>query len=197
MHDWLFNPVRGWTRPVPPPCPSWAHFSPRRCSRRVRSGRPRTSPRHATRGWTRRHREARRDDAPTAPRPSDSTGDRRVTMKGRTMIDGSHQSALRKSGARRRGRVRARHDDCPGPGRHGVGTAQGHPASAPAASAVLSQRELEVLHLVATGASDRGIADQLFLSRRTINCHVGNILSKLAVATRTAAVVTAARTGLL
>jgi DNA-binding NarL/FixJ family response regulator len=113
------------------------------------------------------------------------------------MIDGAHQSALRKIAARRRGRVRARPDDSTGPGRRGVETAQVPPASDRAASGVLSRRELEVLRLVATGESDQGIADQLFLSRRTINSHVSTILSKLEVATRTAAAFTAGRTGLL
>jgi DNA-binding NarL/FixJ family response regulator len=61
----------------------------------------------------------------------------------------------------------------------------------------LTQRELEVLHLVARGETDQGIADQLYVSRRTINCHVANILSKLDVRSRTAAVMTAARIGLL
>jgi DNA-binding NarL/FixJ family response regulator len=61
----------------------------------------------------------------------------------------------------------------------------------------LTQRELEVLHLVARGDTDQGIADQLYLSRRTINCHVANILAKLDVRSRTAAVMTAARIGLL
>ena len=61
----------------------------------------------------------------------------------------------------------------------------------------LTQRELEVLHLVARGETDQRIADQLYVSRRTINCHVANILSKLDVPSRTAAVMTAARIGLL
>jgi DNA-binding NarL/FixJ family response regulator len=61
----------------------------------------------------------------------------------------------------------------------------------------LTQRELEVLHLVARGDTDQGIADQLYLSRRTINCHVASILAKLDVRSRTAAVMTAARIGLL
>ena len=61
----------------------------------------------------------------------------------------------------------------------------------------LTQRELEVLHLVARGETDQGIADQLYVSRRTINCHVANILAKLDVPSRTAAVMTAARIGLL
>jgi DNA-binding NarL/FixJ family response regulator len=62
---------------------------------------------------------------------------------------------------------------------------------------ILTQRELEVLHLVARGETDQGIADRLYVSRRTINCHVANILAKLDVPSRTAAVMTAARIGLL
>jgi DNA-binding NarL/FixJ family response regulator len=61
----------------------------------------------------------------------------------------------------------------------------------------LTRRELEVLHLVARGETDQRIADRLYLSRRTINCHVANILAKLDVPSRTAAVMTAARIGLL
>jgi DNA-binding NarL/FixJ family response regulator len=61
----------------------------------------------------------------------------------------------------------------------------------------LTQREMEVLHLVARGETDQGIADQLYLSRRTISCHVSSILAKLQVPSRTAAAITAARIGLL
>ena len=61
----------------------------------------------------------------------------------------------------------------------------------------LTRREMEVLHLVARGETDQGIANQLYVSRRTINCHVANILAKLDVPSRTAAVMTAARIGLL
>jgi DNA-binding NarL/FixJ family response regulator len=69
-----------------------------------------------------------------------------------------------------------------------------HPLTRPR---LLTERELEVLHLVARGETDQGIADRLFLSRRTISCHVSNILTKLQVPSRTAAAVTAARIGLL
>jgi DNA-binding NarL/FixJ family response regulator len=61
----------------------------------------------------------------------------------------------------------------------------------------LTRRELEVLHLVARGETDQGIADQLYVSRRTVNCHVSNILGKLDVKSRTAAVMKAAHIGLL
>jgi DNA-binding NarL/FixJ family response regulator len=64
-------------------------------------------------------------------------------------------------------------------------------------SRLLTQRELEVLHLVAHGETDQRIADRLYVSRRTISCHVSNILTKLQVPSRTAAAVTAARIGLL
>ena len=62
---------------------------------------------------------------------------------------------------------------------------------------ILTPREMEVLHLVARGDTDQDIADRLYVSRRTINSHVSNILSKLDVPSRRAAVITAARIGLL
>ncbi len=48
----------------------------------------------------------------------------------------------------------------------------------------LTSREREVLALVAQGMTDREIAGALFLSTRTVNVHVGNILSKLGVVSR-------------
>ena len=54
-------------------------------------------------------------------------------------------------------------------------------------SSVLSPREVEVLRLLATGATNRAIADQLFLSERTIARHVSNIFGKLGVSSRAAA----------
>ena len=52
---------------------------------------------------------------------------------------------------------------------------------------VLSPREIEVLRLVSTGATNRAIADQLVLSERTVDRHVSNILGKLGVSSRAAA----------
>ena len=52
---------------------------------------------------------------------------------------------------------------------------------------VLSPRECEVLRLVATGATNRAIADQLFLSEKTVARHLSNIFAKLGVASRSAA----------
>jgi LuxR family maltose regulon positive regulatory protein len=61
----------------------------------------------------------------------------------------------------------------------------------------LSERELEVLHLVASGASNEEIADQLVIAVGTAKRHVSNILAKLAAANRTQAVAQARAFGLL
>jgi DNA-binding NarL/FixJ family response regulator len=50
---------------------------------------------------------------------------------------------------------------------------------------VLSRREEEVAALVAQGMSNRQIAQELFLSERTIEHHVSKILRKLELASRT------------
>jgi DNA-binding NarL/FixJ family response regulator len=52
---------------------------------------------------------------------------------------------------------------------------------------LLSPREIEVLRLVATGATNRAIAATLVLSERTVDRHVSNIFTKLGVTTRSAA----------
>ena len=51
----------------------------------------------------------------------------------------------------------------------------------------LTQRELQVLRLVARGATNRSIAAELVLSERTIDRHVSNIFAKLRVSSRAAA----------
>jgi excisionase family DNA binding protein len=61
----------------------------------------------------------------------------------------------------------------------------------------LSSREREVLQLLAEGLSDQQIADQLFLSKRTVSTHVANIRAKLGVDSRTAAASVAIRRGLI
>lgn len=62
---------------------------------------------------------------------------------------------------------------------------------------VLSQRELEVLQLAASGMNNREIADRLVLSEKTVKNHVANIFSKLHVNDRTHAVIQALRMGLV
>lgn len=61
----------------------------------------------------------------------------------------------------------------------------------------LSDRELEVLRRVADGASNREIADELFLAVTTVKKHISNIMSKLNVSSRTQAVAKARTLGLL
>lgn len=60
----------------------------------------------------------------------------------------------------------------------------------------LTQREVEVLKLVAEGLSNQNIADELVVSERTVGKHVGNILEKLHLANRTQAALYALREGL-
>ena len=66
-----------------------------------------------------------------------------------------------------------------------------------APSVVLSPRELDVLRLVADGAGDKAIAKRLRLSEHTVHRHISNILRKLNVSSRAAAVAHAARQQLL
>ncbi len=66
-----------------------------------------------------------------------------------------------------------------------------------ATSIRLTPRELDVLRLLAAGYSDRAIADQLFLSVRTVEAHVSRTLAKLGVKSRTAAVGAAIAAGLV
>lgn len=61
----------------------------------------------------------------------------------------------------------------------------------------LSERELEVLQLVASGASNQEIADQLFVALTTVKKHVGNIFGKLGAANRVQAMTRAQELGLL
>ncbi|WSA12758.1 LuxR C-terminal-related transcriptional regulator [Micromonospora sp. NBC_01813] len=50
--------------------------------------------------------------------------------------------------------------------------------------AVLTDRERQVLELVAEGRTNRATAEALFISERTVGVHVSNILNKLQVKTR-------------
>jgi predicted ATPase/DNA-binding CsgD family transcriptional regulator len=61
----------------------------------------------------------------------------------------------------------------------------------------LTGREMEVLRLLAVGHSDRQIAEELYISRRTAQGHVANIFNKLGVNSRTAAATAALRAGLV
>ena len=61
----------------------------------------------------------------------------------------------------------------------------------------LTTRELEVLAMLAEGLGNRQIADRLGLSDHTIKFHISSILDKLGASTRTEAVTTALRIGLI
>ena len=61
----------------------------------------------------------------------------------------------------------------------------------------LSERELAVLRLVATGRTNAQIGAELYMSPRTAGVHVSNILRKLGVAGRVQAAALAERAGLL
>jgi DNA-binding NarL/FixJ family response regulator len=61
----------------------------------------------------------------------------------------------------------------------------------------LSERESEILGLIATGASNKEIADQLFIAKGTVKNHVTHILGKLGVRDRTQAALKARELGLL
>jgi NarL family two-component system response regulator LiaR len=60
----------------------------------------------------------------------------------------------------------------------------------------LTEREVEVLALIAQGLANQEIADQLVISERTVRTHVSNILGKLHLANRTQAALYAIREGL-
>ncbi len=60
----------------------------------------------------------------------------------------------------------------------------------------LTEREIEVLRLIARGLSNADISDQLFLSEGTVRNHVSAILAKLGVSDRTQAAVIAIQHGL-
>jgi DNA-binding CsgD family transcriptional regulator len=66
-----------------------------------------------------------------------------------------------------------------------------------ASQAPLTQREMEVLRLVAKGLSEREVADKLFISPHTAHRHLSNIRLKLNATTQAAAVAHAARIGLI
>lgn len=61
----------------------------------------------------------------------------------------------------------------------------------------LHDRELEVLKLAAKGMTNRAIADDLFISERTVQTHFANIFRKLNVGSRTEAVLRALKAGWL
>lgn len=66
-----------------------------------------------------------------------------------------------------------------------------------AAGGELTERETDVLKQLASGKTNREIAEALFISEETVKSHIGNILSKLHLAHRTQAVIYALKQGLI
>jgi two-component system, NarL family, response regulator LiaR len=69
------------------------------------------------------------------------------------------------------------------------------PQELPPTADPLTEREIEVLKLIAQGLSNQEIGDQLFIAERTAGVHVGRILAKLHLANRTQAALFALREG--
>ncbi len=72
-----------------------------------------------------------------------------------------------------------------------------HPGEATAAAASVTRQELEVLELAADGLTNDAIAERLGIGARTVKTRVQNLLTKLDVPDRTAAVARALRLGLI
>lgn len=69
--------------------------------------------------------------------------------------------------------------------------------SPPTGMSALTERERDVLVLVAGGRSNKAIADELVISERTARTHVSNVLRKLQLTSRTQAALVAVREGLV
>jgi DNA-binding CsgD family transcriptional regulator len=79
----------------------------------------------------------------------------------------------------------------------GVATELQRPAETLAYPAGLTAREVEVLRLVAQGATNKDIARALHISVKTVNAHLNNIFIKVDCSTRAAAAAFAVRHGLV
>jgi two-component system, NarL family, response regulator DegU len=71
-----------------------------------------------------------------------------------------------------------------------------HPAGIPKEVSMLTAREVEVLRLIARGLDNTAIAQQLCLTKRTVQNHISNIYGKLGVVCRTEAALFGVRSGL-
>ena len=84
----------------------------------------------------------------------------------------------------------------PAPARPSAGTRSSSGTVAPTPTE-LTEREVEVLRLIAEGATNREIATQLVISEGTVKNHISNILSRLGLRDRTQAAIYAREHGLL
>jgi len=72
-----------------------------------------------------------------------------------------------------------------------------HEVRTPESPEALTERESEVLRLLALGKANKQIASELFIEEKTVKAHVSSILRKLGVQSRTQAALYAVRTGLV
>lgn len=72
-----------------------------------------------------------------------------------------------------------------------------HPSKSPPTSDPLTERELDVLRLIAQGQSNKAIAERLHIAEMTVRTHVSNILGKLHLASRTQAALYALKEGIV
>ncbi|MGX1319745.1 DNA-binding CsgD family transcriptional regulator [Bradyrhizobium sp. USDA 377] len=84
-----------------------------------------------------------------------------------------------------------------GPGEQAAATVVARDPRSMPEDIALTQRELDVLALMAEGASNKMIARQLGISVHTVKFHVGSLLDKLDATGRTDAVAHAARRGVI
>jgi DNA-binding CsgD family transcriptional regulator len=84
-----------------------------------------------------------------------------------------------------------------GPGEQATATIVAHEPRVMPEDITLTQRELDVLALMAEGASNKMIARRLGISVHTVKFHVGSLLDKLDATGRTDAVAHAARRGVI
>jgi two-component system, NarL family, response regulator YdfI len=70
-------------------------------------------------------------------------------------------------------------------------------ADPPALSQALTEREIQVLQLLAEGVGNKVIATRLNISEHTVKFHISSVLSKMGAASRTEAVTQGIRNGLI
>jgi DNA-binding CsgD family transcriptional regulator len=78
-----------------------------------------------------------------------------------------------------------------------LGLAPAPRPAAPRGAVAITDRERDVLALLVEGRSNRQVAQQLYISEKTVSVHVSNILAKLGVRSRAEAAAVARRDGLL